>query len=151
MIFIFILNYNNMNYNDLFFLAKEKGISIASLAKDIKMTSNGLKKSFESKKLPWEKIESICEIFGLTPNQLLGWPVESQNVSGNYASNISGGNTQNSNEAIKALKDQLKEKDRQISRLMTMLEKREHPGEYGTVIPYMAAEDKHSNKGRGKK
>lgn len=114
-----------MIYNDLFFLAKEKGISIVGLAKDIKMTSNGLKKSFESKKLPWEKIEALCEIFDLTPNQLLGWPDESKNGNGNgnYASHISGGNTQNSNEAIKALKDQLKEKDKQIERLLKIIEK----------------------------
>lgn len=139
-----------MTYNDLFFLAKEKGISIASLAKDIDMTSNGLKKSFETKKLGWDKIESICEIFGLTPNQLLGWSTDAQNGSGNYASNISGVNTQNSNEAIKALKDQLKEKDRQISRLMSMLEKRDGlGGEDVTAYPYIAAEG--NNKGRGKK
>lgn len=112
-----------MTYNDLFFLAKEKEISIASLANDIGMTSNGLKKSFESKKLPWEKIEALCGIFGLTPNQILGWPSEAQNGSGNYAANISGGNTQNSNEAIKALKDQLKEKDKQINRLLAIIEK----------------------------
>lgn len=139
-----------MTYNDLFFLAKEKGISIKSLAKDIDMTSTGLKKAFEGKTLAWEKIESLCGIFDLTPNQLLGWTTDAQNGSGNYASNISGVNTQNSNEAIKALKDQLKEKDRQISRLMTMLEKRDGLGsEDGTVYPYMAADG--NNKGRGKK
>lgn len=124
-----------MNYNDLFFLAKEKEISIASLAKDIGMTSNGLKKSFESKKLPWEKIESICRIFGLTPNQLLGWPVEAQIGGGNYAANISGGNSQNSETAILTLRDelreqraQLKEKDRQIARLLDLLGKTDRIG-----------------------
>ena len=119
-----------MTYNDLFFLAKEKELSIASLANDIGMTSNGLKKSFEKKKLPWEKIEALCRIFGLTPNQILGWPSEAQNGSGNYAANISGGNTQNSNEAILALREELreqrsaiKEKDKQINRLIAVIEK----------------------------
>lgn len=139
-----------MNYNDLFFLAKEKGISIKSLAKDIDMTSTGLKKAFEGKTLAWEKMESLCEIFSLTPNQLFGWPTDVQNGSGNYASNISGGNTQNSNEAIRALKDQLKEKDRQISRLLSLLENREgSAGDSVNAYSYMAAEG--NNKGKGKK
>lgn len=118
-----------MTYNDLFFLAKEKEISIASLANDIGMTSNGLKKSFEKKKLPWEKIESICTIFGITPNQLLGWTIDDASP-GVYASNISGVNTQNSNEAIQALREELKEKggiikekDKQINRLLGIIEK----------------------------
>lgn len=118
-----------MTYNDLFFLAKEKEISIASLANDIGMTSNGLKKSFESKKLPWEKIESLCSIFRITPNQLLGWP-ETTSSTVNYASNITGGNTQNSNEAILALREELKEKggiikekDKQINRLLGIIER----------------------------
>lgn len=139
-----------MTYNDLFFLAKERGISIASLAKDIGMTPNGLKKSFETKKLPWEKIESLCELFGLTPNQLLGWPVDSHTGGGNYAANITGGNTQNSDTAILTLRDelreqrvQLKEKDRQISRLLDLL------GKQG--FSFVAAEEKAGYKKSEKK
>ena len=112
-----------MTYNDLSFLVKEKGMSIKSLAKDIGMTSTGLKKAFEEKTLQWKKMESLCGIFGITPNQFMSWPSDVQVGSGNYASNISGGNTQNSNEAIRALKDQLKEKDKQIDRLLKIIEK----------------------------
>lgn len=112
-----------MTYNDLLFLVKEKEMSIKSLAKEIEMTSTGLKKAFEEKTLQWKKMESLCKIFGVTPNQFMGWPIEAQVSSGNYASHISGGNTQNSNEAIKALRDQLKEKDKQINRLLAIIER----------------------------
>ena len=111
-----------MTYNDLSFLVNEKGISIKSLAKDIGMTSTGLKKAFEEKTLQWKKMESLCEIFGITPNEFFGWATPTAG-SGNYASHISGGNTQNSNEAIAVLASQLKEKDRQIERLMKIIEK----------------------------
>lgn len=57
----------------------------------------------------------------MTPNEFFGWNSE---ATGNVATNIFGGtNTQNSNEAIKALGDQLREKDRQISRLLAIIEK----------------------------
>ena len=118
-----------MTYNDLSFLVKERGMSIKSLAKEIEMNSTGLKKAFEEKTLQWKRMESLCKIFGITPNQFTGWPAEAQVGSGNYASNITGGNTQNSNEAIKALKDQLKEKDKQIGRLLSLLEKAGQPSE----------------------
>ena len=51
-------------------------------------------------------------------------PEKPQPVQGGvYAANITGGNTQNSSEAIRVLADQLKEKDRQISKLLSMLGK----------------------------
>ena len=113
------------------------------------MTSTGLKKAFEEKTLQWKRMESLCKIFGITPNQFTGWPAEAQVGSGNYASNITGGNTQNSNEAIKALKDQLKEKDKQISRLLSMLEKwNVTVGKADTVYPYMAAEENEYKNGK---
>ena len=139
-----------MNYNDLVILAKQKDLSVTEFAKQIGMTRQGLQTATTNKTIAMDKIINLCRILGITPNEFFEWEVDTGTV-GVYASNISGVNTQNSNEAIKALKDQLKEKDRQISRLMTMLEKRERPGENGTLIPYMAAEDNHSNKGRGKK
>ena len=143
-----------MTYNDLSFLVKERGMSIKSLAKDIGMTSTGLKKAFEEKTLQWKRMESLCEIFGITPNQFMSWPSDVQVGSGNYAANITGGNTQNSNEAIKALKDQLKEKDKQIGRLLTILEKSgsQSAQSDGGSYNYMAADNPvEYPKGKGNK
>jgi DNA-binding Xre family transcriptional regulator len=111
-----------MDYNEIKFIAESKNMQICDLDDELGLARNGLKRSFERQTLSMSKVLQLCHILGITPNQLLGWP-DAQNVSGNYASNISGGNTQNSNEAIKALKDQLKEKDKQIGRLLTILEK----------------------------
>lgn len=123
-----------MNYNELTFLAKEKNITLTSLAKEIGMTPTGFKPAIERKTLPWEKIETLCGILNITPNDLFGWSQESVSGNGNYAANISGGNTQNSNEAILALREELKsqraiikEKDKQINRLLAIIERGKKP------------------------
>ena len=74
-------------------------------------------------------IKPACEAIGISPNELFDWEGVNLN-SGVYASNISGINTQNSNEAIIALKEELreqraviKEKDKQIGRLLKIIEK----------------------------
>lgn len=138
-----------MNYNDLVILAKQKNLSVSEFAKQIGMTRQGLQTATTNKTMAMDKIINLCRILGITPNEFFEWENETGTV-GAYAANISSANMQNSNEAIKALNDQLKEKDRQISRLMTMLEKRDGlSSEDGTVYPYIAAEG--NNKGRGKK
>lgn len=109
-----------MNYNELKFLAESKNIMIKDLAEKIGMTSNGLKRAVEKQTLPMDKVISLCQILGISPNELLGWETA---PGGNYAAHIGGSNTQNSTEAITALSDQLKEKDRQIDRLLKIVEK----------------------------
>lgn len=117
-----------MNYNELYLLIKQKGFTVKSICNQIEMTSNGFKDAIEKQTLPWIKIEKLCSILDVTPNDLLGWPVVQGN--GNYATNISGVNTQNSNEAILTLREELrdkssiiKEKDKQINRLLAIIEK----------------------------
>lgn len=113
-----------MDYNELTFIAKQKKITLEKLAKMIGLKSRqGLQSGVQNKSLEWAKIEELCKTLGFSPNELFGWDSQNQNGSGNYASHISGGNTQNSNEAIIALKDQLKEKDKQINRLLAIIEK----------------------------
>jgi len=118
-----------MNYNELNILVKRKGFSMKELSSSIGITPNGLKKGCESGSLAIRSLISGCEFLGVTPNDFLGWPNSSQ-TSGIYASNISGVNTQNSDEAILALKEELKnqraiirEKDKQINRLLAILER----------------------------
>lgn len=112
-----------MNYNELTFLAKEKKITLSDLAKQIGLTRQGLQTTIERGTFPINKVLPLCEILDLSPNELLGW---SSPMGGNYAAHIGGSNTQNSNEVILALIDQLKEKDRQIDRLLKILEKNKH-------------------------
>lgn len=109
-----------MTYNELTFLAKEKKITMSQLAVEIGFSRGGFKDSIEKRTMPWDKILSLCQILGISPNELLGW--ETAPV-GNYAAHIGGSNTQNSTEAITALSAQLKEKDRQIDRLLKIVER----------------------------
>lgn len=109
-----------MTYNELTFLAKEKKITMSQLAVEIGFSRGGFKDSIEKRTMPWDKILSLCQILGISPNELLGWETA---PGGNYAAHIGGSNTQNSTEAITALSAQLKEKDRQIDRLLKIVEK----------------------------
>ena len=120
-----------MDYSELAFLAKQKKISLQTLAETIGLKSyQGLQSSMEGKSIKWKNIELLCRFLEITPNELFGWPTEDVQKNGNYASHIIGGNTQNSNEAIQALREELKEKggiikekDKQINRLLGIIEK----------------------------
>ena len=109
-----------MEYNDLMILAKQKKILQKDLCQRLDITPAGFKRGIEKGTLPINKVVSLCQILGISPNELLGW--ESA-PGGNYAAHIGGSNTQNSTEAITALSAQLKEKDRQIDRLLKIVEK----------------------------
>lgn len=113
-----------MNYNKLKCIAEEKGYTMKMLAEKIGISTAGLKKGIDKVKLGWDYISKICDTLSISPNQFFGWEEETPSVgSGNFASHITGGNTQNSNEAIKALNSQLKEKDKQIDRLLKIIER----------------------------
>lgn len=109
-----------MNYNEIAFLAKEKKITLANLAEQLGITRQGLQTTIERGSFPINKVVPLCQILGISPNELLGWETA---PGGNYAAHIGGSNTQNSTEAITALSAQLKEKDRQIDRLLKIVEK----------------------------
>lgn len=109
-----------MNYNELTFLAKEKKITMSQLANDIGMTLTGFRTSIEARKLPWEKMDILCKILDITPNELMDWSSVSAGV---YAANIHGNNTQNSTEAIAIIAAQLDKKDREIDRLLKIIER----------------------------
>lgn len=109
-----------MNYNEIAFLAKEKKITLANLAEQLGITRQGLQTTIERGSFPINKVVPLCQILGISPNELLGWEAA---PGGNYAAHIGGSNTQNSTEAITALSAQLKEKDRQIDRLLKIVER----------------------------
>lgn len=109
-----------MEYNDLMILAKQKKILQKDLCQRLDITPAGFKRGIEKGTLPINKVVPLCQILGISPNELLGWETA---PGGNYAAHIGGSNTQNSTEAITALSAQLKEKDRQIDRLLKIVEK----------------------------
>lgn len=109
-----------MEYNDLMILAKQKKILQKDLCQRLDITPAGFKRGIEKGTLPINKVVPLCQILGISPNELLGWEAA---PGGNYAAHIGGSNTQNSTEAITALSAQLKEKDRQIDRLLKIVER----------------------------
>lgn len=109
-----------MEYNDLMILAKQKKILQKDLCQRLDITPAGFKRGIEKGTLPINKVIPLCQILCISPNELLGWEAA---PGGNYAAHIGGSNTQNSTEAITALSAQLKEKDRQIDRLLKIVER----------------------------
>lgn len=118
-----------MNYSKLKSILNERKIIVADFCQQLKMTRQGLQKSLNKGLLPYEKILLCCRLLDMSPNEFFEWG-NTNPTPGVYASNISGINTQNSNEAIQALREQLKEKggiikekDKQINRLLTIIER----------------------------
>lgn len=62
-----------MNYSKLKILAESKNYMIKDLAKELGMTSNGLKRSVEGNNLTAEKIEMLCKLLDISPNELFDW------------------------------------------------------------------------------
>lgn len=122
-----------MNYNELKSLITKNKKKIKDAAKIAGYAENSFKVAYESGTMSFSKVPLLCDYIGITPNEFFGW-VDGVTANGNYASHISGGNTQNSNEAILALKEELKEKgaiikekDKQINRLLTIIERGKKP------------------------
>lgn len=115
-----------MDYNDLQILLKQKDLLLENVCQEIGITTDGLRKGIKNNSLALRYVKPLCYALGISPNEFVGWK-SADSSSGIYASNISGVNTQNSDEAIKALKDQLNEKDKQINKLLALLEKGKKP------------------------
>ncbi|MCR4854440.1 MAG: hypothetical protein K5893_12720 [Prevotella sp.] len=118
-----------MVYNRLKTLLTKNKKKVKDAAKIAGYAENSFKVAVEDGTMSFSKVPILCEFIGITPNEFFGW--ESTPIGGgNYASHISGGNTQNSNEVIQALMTELKEKtgiikekDKQINRLLTIIER----------------------------
>lgn len=118
-----------MVYNRLKTLLTKNKKKVKDAAKIAGYAENSFKVAVEDGTMSFSKVPVLCEFIGITPNEFFGWESTPIGV-GNYASHISGGNTQNSNEVIQALMTELKEKggiikekDKQINRLLTIIER----------------------------
>ena len=119
-----------MVYNRLKTLLTKNKKKVKDAAKLAGYAENSFKVAVEEGTMSFSKVPILCEFIGVTPNEFFGWETDSVGGNGNYASNIRGGNTQNSNKAILALREELKsqraiikEKDKQINRRLTIIEK----------------------------
>jgi hypothetical protein len=119
-----------MNYSELKALITKNKKKVKDAAKIAGYAENSFKVAYESGTMSFSKVPLLCEYIGVTPNEFFGWGDGMTATNGNYASHISGGNTQNSNETIIALREELKEKggiikekDKQINRLLGIIEK----------------------------
>lgn len=118
-----------MDYNELKSIIQKNKKKVKDAAKIAGYAENSWKVAYEDGTMSFSKVPLLCEFIGISPNEFFGW--ESTPIGGgNYASHISGGNTQNSNEVIQALMTELKEKggiikekDKQINRLLTIIER----------------------------
>jgi len=91
-------------------IREEKSLTQAQLAKIMGVSVQTIKNWEAGKKIPSTAMMKLSDLF---------------NVSGdnNIAANINGNNQQNSGAVIDALTHQLDEKDRQIDRLLGIIEK----------------------------
>ena len=98
-----------MDYNELKSIIQKNKKKVKDAAKIAGYAENSWKVAYEDGTMSFSKVPLLCEFIGISPNEFFGW--ESTPIGGgNYASHISGGNTQNSNEVIQALMTELKEK-----------------------------------------
>lgn len=122
-----------LNYKQIKSRIENKGMTVKEFCKEIDYSYPGFQKSIDEGKFPAKKILELCFSLGISPHEFFEWDDSSAN-KGVYASNISGINTQNSNEAIQALREELKEqrgiikeKDKQINRLLAIIERGKKP------------------------
>ena len=109
-----------LTYTELTDLMEEKRIKLKDLSNAVGMTRTGFRTSWINGTYPVKKIQPLLVALSLTPNQLFGI------ADGNTNSQMQNGgigNTQIMESGMATLQDQLREKDAQISRLLSIIEK----------------------------
>lgn len=109
-----------MDYNMVKEICRVNKISLQDLATEIGMSPEGLKRSMESDSLAARYVVPLCKSLCISPNKLFGYP----NLSATQTQNGGVGNTQIMESGMAALQEQLREKDKQIDKLLILLEKK---------------------------
>ena len=109
-----------MDYEQFKNICKTNKIVMQNLAAAIGLTQDGLKKGLISGGLGIRYLVPLCNELSMTPNRFFGVP-EQQTTT--QTQNGGVGNTQIVEAGITALQEQLKEKDRQIARLLDIVAK----------------------------
>ena len=114
-----------MNYNKIKILAETKKITIKELADQIGMTSNGLKRSVENETMSIKGVKELCSILEMSIAEFFDEPVALNNSGNIISRSTAGGDIAAGGNASEVLflRQQIKEKDRQINELLNILKK----------------------------
>ncbi len=110
-----------MKYNKLKSLLYQKEITVAEFCEKLQLTRQGLQKSLDNDLLPYNKVAKCCEILGISPNDFFEW--ETEHVTPlPYMAAEGYVNNATKNKEWNALLNQLAVKDREIDRLLRIIE-----------------------------
>ncbi len=114
-----------MNYNKLKSIAESKKITIRDLAESVGMSSNGLKRSIENETMSIKTAKKLCFTLGITISEFFeesASQVNNGNITGQMVVGTGNMKMGDSTE-VAFLRQQIKEKDRQINELINILKK----------------------------
>lgn len=114
-----------MNYKKLKDLAEARKIMIKDLAKRLGMTPNGFKVSIETEKFPIGKVRDLCDYLEISIAEFFDEGIILNNSGNVISRSTAGGDITAGGSAgeVAFLRQQIKEKDRQINDLLTILKK----------------------------
>ena len=119
-----------MTYSELTDLLERKKIALKAFPAMIDMTYQGFKGSIENQTLSYHKIIKCCELLNISPNEFMSWKdnqptTYSLQQTGGTSNIQSVGTIEQCNkqlDIIQELTNQLKNKEEQINRLLSLLE-----------------------------
>lgn len=113
---------NTLTYSELQDICESKKILVKDLCSAIGMTYMGLKSGLERQSLGVKYVSAICEMLKITPNQFFRIP-ENATIIGNNIQQTGAVNMQQVQDGMDILHEQLRKKDEQIDKLLTLLNK----------------------------
>lgn len=112
-----------MNYNKIKRIAESKKMTIRELAGELGMTSNGLKRSIENEAMSIKTVKNLVFLLGITFAEFfdeVAHQVNNGSITGQMV--VGHGNmTMGDTSEVLFLRQQIKEKDRQIAELLTVI------------------------------
>lgn len=114
-----------MIYSEIKNIAEAKKITIKDLAEQMGMTSNGLKRSIENETMGIKDVRLLCSILELSIAEFFDEEIMISNSGNIISRSTAGGDITAGGSACEVmfLRQQIKEKDRQINDLLTILKK----------------------------
>lgn len=111
-----------LNYNEIKKRIMDKEMTVSTFCEKLKFTRPGLQKSLDNGMLPVNKLFELCELLEITPNQFMEWddvePVQYVAEEGLYCKAPKSSGIKE----ISLLSKQLAVKDKEIDRLLRILE-----------------------------
>lgn len=115
-----------MNYSEIKRIAESKKITMRELAKELGMTSNGLKRSIENDAMSIKTVKNLVFLLGITFAEFFD-EATSQVNNGNITGQMvvgHGNMTMGDTSEVLFLRQQIKEKDKQIADLLTLIKQK---------------------------